>query len=153
MLQPKPWRLDHPTCPLGIHRQPCTAHESLVNSFSAICPEHAEALKLLLVTEGNLRPSCITAEPSADNYGTKRHEPDDVSWSAGMAIMVGFLQFRDDFGLFWLTLADGVSQWPRLQSMSLAGTHHVDVISGLHDLVLQSSHVVDQIWHSRCWSQ
>ncbi len=55
---------------------------------------------------------------------------------------------------FWATLADGVSQWPRLQSMSLGGAYHIlDVLAGLHDLALQSSHVVDQIWHSRCWSQ
>ncbi len=30
---------------------------------------------------------------------------------------------------------------------------HADVLAGLHDLALQMSHVVDQIWHGRCWSQ
>ena len=66
-----------------------------------------------------------------------------------MADMVEFLQVGDDSGLFCPTLGDGVSlgQWSRLQSVSQAGTCHGDVLAGLHDLALQPSHVVDQIWH------
>ena len=44
--------------------------------------------------------------------------------------MAGFLRLGDDFGLFWPTLADGVSQWSRLQFVSLAGTCKVDVLAG-----------------------
>ncbi len=72
-----------------------------------------------------------------------------------MADMVGFLLLGDDFGLFWPSLADGAGmfQRSRLQAVSLAGTCRADVLAILHDLALQSSHVVDHIWHDRCWTQ
>ncbi len=45
---------------------------------------------------------------------------------------------------FRTILATGVSQWSRLQCVSLAGTCHADVLADSHDIALQSSHVVDQ---------
>ncbi len=64
-----------------------------------------------------------------------------------MADMVGFLQLGDDFGLFWPTLANGVSHYGLSCKLCrwLEPSCHADVLASLHDLAQQSSHVVDEI--------
>ena len=146
ILQPKPWRVDHPTCPLGVHSHLCTVHDISGKLF--LCPETS--------SYHWRQPETIAAESSAYAYGTKRHTHDDVSESAlipRMADMVRFFQLGGDFRLFWPTLANSVSQWSWLQSVSLAGTCHADMLAGLHNLAMQSSNVINQIWYGRCWSQ
>ena len=98
MLQQKPWRLDHPTCPLGIHRQPCTTHESLVNTFSPSALKHWN----------------FFSSPKATWYHNCRVQRWQVRHQATWAwrcLWVStdskyghygrrFLQLRDDFGRF-----------------------------------------------------
>ena len=148
ILQSKPWRLDHPTCPIGIHRHPCTDRD--VSGKLFLCHLHWNFFSSVNTTWDH----CSRVQRWwVRHQATRAWRCLWVSTDPRMADMVGFLQLGDHFRLFWPTLADEVSQWSQLQSVSLPRSCHADVFAGLHDLALHSSHVVDQIWRGRCWSQ
>ncbi len=66
--------MDHPTCPLGVHRHPYTARDIPGKLFLCHLPWSTET-----ASHHWRQPDTIAVESSTDEYGTKRHEPVYVS--------------------------------------------------------------------------